>query len=413
MGLPVLPIIALASAALVSSVALSPNAQAAGLRYSPPSSINASCSRDVSSALQTWLDSVPDGASANEVNTIDLRSGCYLLNGRDPLKTGEGMKLVGRQNLRIVGDGATLRTSIDVPRHPDRRAHNRAQLTLVENRNVTIDGLTFKGYAPRPGIYESRSEFDHNLRVLGGSGITITDITADKAQGDNVYIGSSPDGRTRPTSVSLTGSSLSNAQRHNVSVTMGTNITVDDNTMDVNGAWALNAEMHTKDAYLNALSFSRNTVDDTRMGIISVTSRTDSVAGVDGVLVRDNTMLKMPVSRIEPVLLNGYPTDASAPMKNVTVSGNLLMARQYGLSVKSVQNLQVISNRGSTWCDTALDSPDRLHALTASKGRNSTMRVADNVFIPARPGLCKTTPYAQIIGSSATTRLTMSSNISE
>lgn len=390
------------------AVLAAPPASAVGATYTVPSSINSTCTTDVSRPLQAWLNSVPSGASTTAPNTINLRGGCYLINDRDPSFSGEGMKLINRKNLTIAGSGATLRTTVDAPRHPDGRSYNRAQLWVTNGSNISVTGLRMQGYAPKPGVYESRSEFDHNLRVMGGRDITVNAVTTDKAQGDNVYIGFASSGQRVATNVVVKNSVLQFAQRHNFTITTGANITLDRNTTDINGAWVLDAELHVATDYLANIKLTNTTVKRTKQGLVAVTSRTDSVRGVQGVTVVGNKMTVLPVTRTEPILINGYSAAAKALTKNVTIDKNTLKARQYGVAAKSVTSMVVTGNTGTTHCDTASDSANRLHGLVASKGLNATVRVTGNTFTPERT--CTTSAYAQITGTTATSGLTVSHN---
>src|SRR5205823_12558932 len=69
-----------------------------GPTLTAPSSIAANCSTDVSAALQSWIDSVPDNA------TIAFpQNGCYRIEST--------LRLKDRHDLLLDGHGATLRAT--------------------------------------------------------------------------------------------------------------------------------------------------------------------------------------------------------------------------------------------------------------------------------------------------------------
>ena len=77
--------------------------------YKVPTSIAADCSVNVTAALQAWLDSLPDGATA-----LLAAGGCYRVDGTP--------QLIDRNGLTIDGNGSTLRAFTDGPPERPRRS---------------------------------------------------------------------------------------------------------------------------------------------------------------------------------------------------------------------------------------------------------------------------------------------------
>ena len=102
-----------------------------------PASIDASGGSDVSSALQSFINGVPDGS------TIVFRAGgTYSL--------GRGLRLNGRRNLVFDGQGATLRTT-----GPGGNVASSTFLIEGGSRDITIRDLSLVGNNPDAGTADA------------------------------------------------------------------------------------------------------------------------------------------------------------------------------------------------------------------------------------------------------------------
>jgi hypothetical protein len=69
--------------------------------YSPPSTIAADCSADVTIPLWDWLYSLPQGTAQHPVKVLFAKNGCYLINGSEYLR--------GFTNVILDGNGSTFK----------------------------------------------------------------------------------------------------------------------------------------------------------------------------------------------------------------------------------------------------------------------------------------------------------------
>lgn len=308
----------LAMAMAVACLSVLPLPAVASTTHTPPSSIPADCSRGVTEELNAWFAGLPDGRPGAP-STIDLGAGCYLLNDipTHAAVDVDGVQVIDKSHWRIRGQ-ATLRFDTTVPTR-NKRAINRAALTVRNGHDVGVSGLTLLGTKERAG-YDPLLEYDHNLIIMGGSAITVEDITAREAAGDNIAI--KPFGTNWPNGVLVSGSKLSNASRHNLSVIGGENITIEKNTMANNGYWVIDAELSHGAWPLRNLVIRDNTANGTRYGFLALSSRSDATAGgVDTVAVTGNTLLNPALTNYEFVNVNASAR-SNAPTRAMECLGS-------------------------------------------------------------------------------------------
>ena len=142
-------------------------------RYSVPGSITADGSRDVSAALQSFIDRVPDGSTI-----VFPRDATYLLGGH-------GLTLLDRHRLVVVGYGATLHITGCTER-------DSAFYVGGSSRYITIRGFDIVGdnrsggtsAAFRPGC-----EYAHGVLIAGAQDVSIARVHVSRVFGDCLYLG--------------------------------------------------------------------------------------------------------------------------------------------------------------------------------------------------------------------------------
>ena len=167
----------------------------------PPGSIADDCSRDETDALNAWLDSLPDGATAR------LSDGaCY--------RAEHTVEITDAPGITLDGNGATLqRTQVtnERLRYPKSNSH----LRVVNSPNVTVRDLTIVGtndgrdlggtVFDRDGAtrkvdcytqlgftcYSVAFEFEHGVDLRGAIDVTVEDVTVDAVWGDGAYVAGS------------------------------------------------------------------------------------------------------------------------------------------------------------------------------------------------------------------------------
>lgn len=172
-----------AAAALVTPTLLvSPPAMAVSGVDFPPS-IATDCSQDVSSALQAFLQGLPDGSQ-------------LTLPADACLRVETEVQVRDKTGLVINGNGATLKRTQPTPpalQYP----HANAFLRLINWTSSSVTGLHIVGINTTPdvaylpagfGAYDPRYPFDHGIAVEGAQGLTISDSTIRSVYGDGIYI---------------------------------------------------------------------------------------------------------------------------------------------------------------------------------------------------------------------------------
>jgi chitodextrinase len=136
---------------------------------SVPTSVAADCSRDVTAELQSWINSVPNGA------TLTFGAGaCYRV---------EGVLLVqGRSGLTFEGKGSTLRATTIGDGH-------RSTFRFKDGGGHTVRAFTIEGGYTAQGIHKTDVQWSHGVELLGTQGALIENLTVRNVAGDCVYLG--------------------------------------------------------------------------------------------------------------------------------------------------------------------------------------------------------------------------------
>jgi hypothetical protein len=183
-----------------------------------PSSINATCSSNVSSALNSWIKSQPDGA------TLVFPSGsCYELGG------DAGINLSGRTGLTLQGAGSTLRL----------RTNGASNLSsaffLQASSHITIKGFTVDGGNTATGTTGAKSainEHKNGAVVRAKSAyVTFSGVTWDRLYGFGVLISDEGGAGSWPHDITVTGSTIRGGEM-GVGILAGENITVTGSTIN-------------------------------------------------------------------------------------------------------------------------------------------------------------------------------------
>lgn len=182
------------------AVALPP---APGPVVTPPASIASNCSADVSSALQAWLQSLPDHTTA----AFPIGS-CYLID--------KGVVLDNPQRLTLRG--GTFREQ--TPGGKGRRAFR-----VVGGSDVTFEDMTIEG--PNAAhVYDAARAFQGAIELDGTETALVDDVTVHDVFGDGITIDPLRGGAdhnsghiVRPsTNVTVEGSTIDGAGRQGIAL---------------------------------------------------------------------------------------------------------------------------------------------------------------------------------------------------
>lgn len=188
---------------------------------SVPASIAADCSRDVTSELNAWIRSVPDGS------TLTFGAGaCYRID-----KT---LDVVDRSGLTFDGNSSTFKATTQGD-------SGRAQWHAEGGGNLTFKAMTVQGVNTK-GEWNSAYEWQHNFSIAGVQGMVLDSVTAKYSHGDWVAV--NPDRRNEGTdpgraipgrNVRITNSSFINAGRQGISCTHCDGLTIEGNYLNGTG----------------------------------------------------------------------------------------------------------------------------------------------------------------------------------
>ena len=140
-----------------------------GATVTPPSTITANCSTDVSGPLKKWFNKLP-------VNST------VLLGSQDCYQVDNGIKLKNPQGLTIYGGTFTSDATTPVKKH----SKGNAVFTLVGGSKVTLESMKINGR--NPGGYHYQMAFAAGIDVQGTDGITIRGVTITNAFGDGITL---------------------------------------------------------------------------------------------------------------------------------------------------------------------------------------------------------------------------------
>jgi hypothetical protein len=139
-----------------------------GKGYYIPATIDASGGSDVTNALNSFIASVPNGA------TITFKAnGHYRSEGI--------LNILNRSNLTFNGNGATIYATTNT-------SANRRNWNIRASSRITFVSMTVQGANPHPGTYDPNHEFEHAFWIDGSSSIEISHVTMTRNRGDCVYL---------------------------------------------------------------------------------------------------------------------------------------------------------------------------------------------------------------------------------
>ncbi len=231
-----------------------------------PASVDATGGSDASAALIAFIGSVPDGS------TIVFRAGAtYRLDA--------AIKFAHRRNLTLAGNGATLRGHGGTT-----EASSLFWLGSYggANSGIVIRDFSLVGNSTTPGVYQGGKEGAHAILVDGGSGIDLSRVTVSGVWGDCLYVGGSADG------VTFHDATCRSNGRNGVTITSGSNVTVQRVAFDAAGYCTFDIEPNQASEAARSIRFLDNTAGTWSNSFLSAEGAAGSV--VSGVTVSGNTV---------------------------------------------------------------------------------------------------------------------------
>ncbi len=278
-----------------------------------PASVDATGGSDASAALIAFIGSVPDGS------TIVFRAGAtYRLDA--------AIKFAHRRNLTLAGNGATLRGHGGTT-----EASSLFWLGSYGgvNSGIVIRDFSLVGNSTTPGVYQGGKEGAHAILVDGGSGIDLSRVTVSGVWGDCLYVGGSADG------VTFHDATCRSNGRNGVTITSGSNVTVQRVAFDAAGYCTFDIEPNQASEAARSIRFLDNTAGTWSNSFLSAEGAAGSV--VSGVTVSGNTvtgrslLTAFPIARRQNVVFTNNRSSVAAAgpvlrfahVDGLTISGNV------------------------------------------------------------------------------------------
>jgi hypothetical protein len=186
-----------------------------------PSTINATCSTDVTSALQSFVANQPNGTTV-----VFPTNGCYRVEGTlSWTKTG----------ITLQGNGSVIRATTVNNSH-------RAHIKFVGGGGWTCTNLDVQGVNPSPGVHNVTNQYQHGFAFEGTQGATLDDCDVSNPYGDGFYVGKHPSTGVVASDVSIKNADVPNPGRNCVAIVAGLRTLVQGGSCRMAGLNAYNIE---------------------------------------------------------------------------------------------------------------------------------------------------------------------------
>jgi hypothetical protein len=296
-------------------------------RFQVPAGIRADCSRDVTSALNTWLESVPDGSQ------IDFPgNGCFRVDG--------SLILEERNRLVVSGGGAVFRAGSRVPT-PET---NRAQWFLIGGTDLTLRDMTLIG-VNQDGGYDPGQEYDHNVFIRGSRDVVVRNVHGRRAHGDFIAIAQGIDQRRIPADIRISRVTADTVGRMGISCVACDGVSVTDSVFHDVALHAFDIEVEGDGRPARGITYSRNTVGRHGWAFVSVGTPFQTVGNdVSDIVISENRMTQP--GGAEPDCLPAISFRYSkTPVRDVRILGNDLVSHGDAVLLRGVSTAVVRANR--------------------------------------------------------------------
>jgi len=267
-----------------------------------PANIDRSGATDVSSALNAFIASVPDGSIIAFPTDATYR-----------LDTG--IQFANRHGLVFAGNGTTLMVGASASGN-DPLASSfvlgwayGAHFWEFGNTDIAIRDFVLVGNSPSPGVFlRDNGQHLSSFEVEGATRVEITGCRSSNYYGDFVKVG------VNSTSVWVHDNTITSVGRNGGTIISGRDITFERNSFGTVGYCVFDVEPNKVTQATYNAKFLANTVVSWGNGFLAVeASHTGAI--IDGIVVDGNTVTG---STIETVIDNGGATR----IKNISFTNN-------------------------------------------------------------------------------------------
>jgi len=197
-----------------------------GIVNNVPVSIASDCSVDVTSALLSWIASVPDNSTL-----LFGTNKCYRVESTVEIRSRNGLMFEGNGSTFKSLNPMTTGSTID---------DQRAMWRVIGSTNFIFRNMTIIGAYANGGTHDPTLQHAHGIDIRGTSA-EIANVNMSNLAGDCVYFGLGYDNITR-SSGSYHDSTCSSIGRNAASITAANNVTVNKITTNKVGYTAFDLE---------------------------------------------------------------------------------------------------------------------------------------------------------------------------
>jgi hypothetical protein len=390
------------------------------LSFAVPANIPSDCSADVTERLNTWLETVPDGATI-----AFAKDGCYQLD--------RTFNIANRNNLTFEGNDAVLQRKTPTPPgllkylpssapspNPD-RIHNRHVFVLsskkITIRNLAVRGLNTNsdidptkplakivfepkkfgsgyGLPPHAPYTSIGMEGECGFMIMGSSEVTLSGVRIDGTFGDGISLGAdnapvSKDIVLKNIEIDRNGRqgvaliSIENALLDNIRVLHSRGTGFD---LEPNGAGSLVKGVEIRNSYVNAYAVP-----------FAVTGSEVARVANDNIDIHDNTVRSTRPN--VPWFYGGRFVDEYKTTRfNWRIADNTVLGPSEGIGIQGVTDVTIVGNRQLAAKVAGGGPPNPGVALYNVSGR---VIIRNNTFIGA---------YETYIVTSSTPQITACNN---
>jgi hypothetical protein len=370
----------------------------AGTVYTIPGTIASNCSSDVTSALNTWIRSVPDG-TASTPNVLRFGAGaCYRVDGT--LINPRGQITPERKHLTFDGNGSTLDgRNFSLP-SPTATKINHSMWMIIHGQGLTVQNFTMVGQHPNPcnvdtagncrdGGAVSAYEWYAGVAFEGGRdlvvrGNTIQNMYGDGigvSQGPNCYQGQTVWGADHPINVRIENNLIDGTGRHGIGLTAGDGITMVGNTFDRISYHTADLEYECYQPVKN-ITFDRNIIKRHYLAFIaSITGGESGVCppvGFNGpYVITNNVMERSGVTTTMPIwIASTQPLICPNDKRDMHIRGNTLL---YAHAEGSNSAIQIDTTSGViSILDNRIIQPGSAAAVKFTRVASAAKTVSNN-----------------------------------
>jgi hypothetical protein len=238
--------------------------------YTVPSRVDPTGARNVTAALTSFINSVPDGSTVTFPDNAR-----YRIEGT--------LRFAHRHDLTIDGNGATFFATTTGNR-------TRGQWSFAGGTNLTLRNMTVRGANPNAGTGESAYveslEAQHAFNFEGVRGIDLSHVTATDVYGDFVYLGMYIGPNIWSSAVKIHDNTFARNGRQGITLTGAKNVEIWNNDITDTRRATFDFEPNGRGWGVTGVSIHDNTIGPGRLNFISAVGN----GRVNRIEVRNNTL---------------------------------------------------------------------------------------------------------------------------